>query len=409
MSNGITRYAASAALIAVVSFGVGFSLGGNTATANVVAHLPLIGDGLDPTPDQNANFTDFWKVWNALSINFVETHASTTLPTQKQKLWGAIAGVAASYGDPYTVYFPPEESKKFEENIAGNFGGIGTEIDVKDGHLTVVTPLKGTPAEAAGILAGDLIAEIDGKPTDGLSVEQAVSRIRGPKGTTVELGIVRDKNPLVIKVVRDTIQIPQIDEGLDEKSGVYHIALFEFTANSAPLFNDAFQRFKQSGSKLLVIDVRGNPGGYLESAVLIASHFLPKGAVIVTEDHRGKAENEVHRSAGTRDVPPGTKIVVLIDKGSASASEILAGALKDNGVATLIGTRSFGKGSVQQLINLNEGSLKVTVARWLTPSGNSISDGGLTPDIKVERTLEQFKAKKDPQMERAIEFLTTGK
>ncbi|MDO8624050.1 MAG: S41 family peptidase [bacterium] len=409
MDRELVRRAAGAALIAVLSFGAGIAVRGNDQGQNFLAHLPLIGDGLDATPDQAADLAAFWKAWNALSVNFVETHASSTLPSDKEKVWGAIAGLAASYKDPYTLFFPPEEAKKFEEDISGNFGGIGIEIDTKDGVLVVVAPLKGTPAEAAGVMAGDAIVAIDGKSTDGITTAEAVTKIRGPKGTTVVLSIMRAEKISDISVVRDTIQVPEIDDGLDATSGVYHIALYEFTATSAGLFDQAFERFKQSGSKLLVLDLRGNPGGYLESSVEIASHFLPTGSAVVTEDYQGKHDNEVHQSYGYNDVPRGTKIVVLINQGSASASEILAGALQDSAGATLIGMNSFGKGSVQQLITLDEGSLKVTVARWLTPGGKNISDGGLTPDIKIDRTAEDFAAKRDPQMSRAIQFLTTGK
>jgi carboxyl-terminal processing protease len=409
MQKSVITRAAGAALLAAFIFGAGVAVGaGQGTSANVISHIPLIGDGLSAEP-ASVDLSDYWKAWNALEGNFVETHASTTLPTDKEKLLGAIAGLAASYKDPYTVFFPPVEAKKFQEDISGNFGGIGIEIDVKDNILTVIAPLKGTPAERAGILAGDLIAAINGKATDGISVEGAVDQIRGEVGTSVTLTLVRNKKAFDVKVTRESIQVPEIDEGLDQASGVYHIALFEFTATSADLFNEAFKNFKQSGSKLLVIDLRGNPGGYLEAAVDIASHFLPEGTTIVTEDHKGKARNEVHRSYGYMDVPPGTKIVVLINQGSASASEILGGALADNKVATLIGTRSFGKGSVQTLIPLAGGSLKVTIARWLTPSGRSISDGGLQPDIKVDRTQDDAAAKRDPQVARAIQFLTTGK
>lgn len=408
MNRSVIVQAVGAALIAAISFGGGLVIGQESGSGRLVAHLPLLGDGLDATP-ASVDLTDFWKAWNTLNANFVETHASSTLPTDKEKVYSAISGLAASYDDPYTTFFPPVESKQFQENISGNFGGIGVEIDTRDGVLVVVTPLKGTPAEAAGIKAGDAIIAIDGKSTEGFAVENAVKLIRGPKGTTVTLTIVRDRESSDIKVVRDTIQVPQTEDGLDTASGVYHIALYEFTATSAKLFAEAFERFKQSGVKLLVLDLRGNPGGYLAASVDIASHFLPTGAVIVTEDRRGNGENDVHRSLGYDDLPDGTKVVILIDKGAASASEILAGALKDNGVAALIGEHSFGKGSVQQLVQIGDGSLKVTVARWLTPSGASISDGGLKVDIEAERTLEDFKAKKDPQMDRAVKFLTTGK
>ena len=399
----------SFALVAALAFSAGIAVGGSESSSSIVSRIPLIGDGLDATPNPNANFTDFWKAWNALETRYVVTNASSTLPSIEERVLGAIQGLAASYDDPYTNYFPPKEAKTFADSISGSFAGVGMEIDVKDGVLTVVAPLKGTPAEAAGIRAGDLIVTIDGKSTDGLSVDKAVSQIRGPVGTTVEFTIIRDGKALDIKIVRDIIQVPETDDGLDADSGVYRIALYQFTASSAGLFNQAFVRFKNSGSKKLVVDLRGNPGGYLDSSVDIASHFLPRGTSVVTEDFGGKEENQVHTSLGYNDAPDETKIVVLIDGGSASASEILAGALKDANVATIIGTKSFGKGSVQTLIDLGDGSLKVTVARWVTPSGSWIMRNGITPDIIVPFTQADADAKKDPQMERAVKFLTTGK
>jgi carboxyl-terminal processing protease len=399
----------SFALVAALAFGAGLAIGGGGFAPAVVARIPLVGDGLDSTPNPNADFTDFWKAWNALETHYVITHASSTLPTIKERIYGAIQGLAASYGDPYTVYFPPKEAKQFSESISGSFGGVGMEIDVKDGVLTVIAPLKGTPAEAAGIKAGDKVVTIDGNSTDGLAVEEAVTQIRGPIGTTVHLTILRDGKPMDFSIVRETINVPETDDGIDAKSGVYHIALYEFTANSAELFNQAFARFKASGAKLLVVDLRGNPGGYLDSAVDIASHFLRKGTAIVTEDFDGKEDNQMHTSVGYNDVPAGTKTVVLVDGGSASASEILAGALQDNHAATVIGTRSFGKGSVQSLIDLDNGSLKITVARWITPLGHWIMGNGITPDIAVPYTAVDAAAKSDPQMARAVRFLTTGK
>jgi len=409
--KGIIKRGITFALVAALAFGAGVSAGSNGSVAAVVTHLPLIGDGLDATPDQSADLTAFWKAWNALRESYVITHASSTLPTVKERLHGAISGLASSYGDPYTVFFPPEEAKAFAESISGSFAGVGMEIDVKDSVLTVVAPLKGTPAEAAGIKAGDQIAAIDGKSTDGISTEKAVTKIRGEIGTTVTLTVIRDGTVLDIAIVRDTIQVPETDDELDEVNGVYRIALYEFTSNSANHFSQAFGRFKASGVKKLIVDLRGNPGGYLDTAVAIASHFLPKGAVVVTEDFDGKAQNKVHTSLGYKDLPAGTSVVVLIDGGSASASEILAGALQDAGVATLIGTTSFGKGSVQTLMDLDGGSLKVTVARWVTPAGNWIMGNGVTPDITIAYAPAGATTtpKVDPQMARAIQFLTTGK
>jgi len=411
LKQSIVFRGASFAVVAALAFGAGIAVGtSGPSVAAIATHIPLLGDGLDATPDQSVDLTAFWKAWNALSENYVITHASSSLPTTKERLHGAIRGLASSYDDPYTVFFPPEESKAFAESISGSFAGVGMEIDVKDGVLTVVAPLKGTPAEAAGIKAGDQIAAIDGKSTDGISTEKAVTKIRGEVGTTVNFTIIRDGKALNIKVTRDTIQVPETEDGIDEASGVYHIALYQFTSSSARLFSQAFERFKASGAKKLVIDLRGNPGGYLDAAVDIASHFLSKGVAVVTEDFDGRESNRVHTSLGYKDVPAGTNIVVLIDGGSASASEILAGALQDAQVATIIGTKSFGKGSVQTLIDLDGGSLKVTVARWITPSGHWIMGNGITPDITVAYAAPDATEapKTDPQMARAVKFLTTG-
>jgi carboxyl-terminal processing protease len=407
----VVSRAVSFALVAAVAFVLGLSVGTTHTAEAVTTHLPLFGDGLNATPDESVDLADFWKAWNALEENYVITHASSTIPSAQERLFGAIVGLANSYGDPYTVFFPPKESKAFAESIAGSFAGVGMEIDIKDGMLTVVAPLKGTPAEVSGVKAGDKIATIDGKSTDGISVDKAVTEIRGPKGSVVTLMIIREGKPMEIKITRDTIQVPETDDAFDAETGVYRIALYEFTVNSGDLFTEAFKRFKASGAKKLIIDLRGNPGGYLDAAVDIASHFLPKGAVVVTEDFNGKETNNVHTSLGYADLPPGTKVVVLIDGGSASASEIFAGALQDAHVATLVGTRSFGKGSVQTLVGLDGGSLKITVARWITPAGHWIMGDGVTPDIVVPYMAKGAteKPKVDPQIKRAVEFLTNGK
>lgn len=409
--RSIAARGVSFALVAAIAFSVGLSIGAGGSAAAIVNHIPLLGDGLDAAPNQSVDLSDFWKAWNALDANYVVTHASSTLPSAKERLFGAISGLASSYGDPYTVFFPPKEAKAFSESISGSFAGVGMEIGIKDTILTVIAPLKGTPAQIAGIKTGDQIVAIDGKSTEGLSVDTAVTLIRGQAGTSVGFTIVRNGKSLDIKVIRDTIQVPETDDGLDTASGVYHIALYEFTSNSANLFDQAFERFKASGSKKLVIDLRGDPGGYLDAAVDIASHFISKGATVVTEDFGGKESNNVHTSLGYNDVPTGTKIVVLIDAGSASASEILAGALQDSHVATLIGTKSFGKGSVQMLMDLDGGSLKVTVARWITPAGHWIMGNGVTPDITVSYNSPGATTtpKIDPQMARAVDFLTNGK
>lgn len=403
----IAKVGVALALMLVIGFASGIAV---AASGNqVFSNLPLLGDGLDPTPDASVDMGDFWKAWNALNQRFVETHATSTPPSAEARIWGAIQGLAAAYGDPYTVFMPPIEAKQFQDDIRGDFEGVGMEVGIKDGMLTVVAPLKGTPAERAGLRSGDMIIAIDKTPTDGMSTDEAVKLIRGEKGTTVVFTIIRDGASSEIPVVRDTIQVPTIETATED--GVFVISFYSFTANSAQLFARAIAQFNASGSDKLLIDLRSNPGGYLESAVAIAGHFLPKGTVVVTEDYKGKRENVVHRTPGRGSVTvkENVKVAILIDQGSASASEILAGALQDEGRAALIGARSFGKGSVQELVEINGGALKVTIARWLTPAGRSISDGGLTPDIEVEYTKEDREAQRDSQKLRAIQFLNTGK
>ncbi|MBI2409998.1 S41 family peptidase [Candidatus Kaiserbacteria bacterium] len=406
--RSITARAVAFAIVAMLGFSAGIALSGNNSASAIVARIPLIGDGLDATPDTEAELADFWKAWNALEDKYVSTHASSTMPSARDRIFGAIQGLAASYGDPYTVFMPPTEAKIFTENISGHFAGVGMEIGIKNDLLTVIAPLKGTPAEAAGIRAGDQIVAIDSAATDDLSIDKAVSLIRGPAGSQVRLTLIREGKPLEVTVTRETIQVPKSEDSMDSENGVYKIALYEFTSDSASVFSQTLARFKASGSRRLILDLRGNPGGYLDAAVDIAGHFLPEGAKIVTEDFGGKEPNRTHTSYGYDDLPAGTKTVVLVDGGSASASEILAGALQDNNVATVIGMKTFGKGSVQTLIDLDGGALKVTVARWITPAGNWIMGNGISPDIAVPFTQADADAKKDPQMERAVRFLTTG-
>lgn len=386
----------------VVAFGAGMYTGvSNRVTGMVFAQT--IG-GVQPA---NVDFSKFWAAWTLLNKNFVQTHASSSIPTDQEKLYGAIAGLTDSYGDPYTTFFPPAEAKEFSENLNGEFGGVGMEMGNKDGAITVIAPLKDSPAERAGVRSGDVVIMVDATSTQGLTVDDAVKLIRGPKGTTVKLTLERASTtePVVISIVRDTINIPIIEGKLER--GVYTISLYSFSQNSAELFRQELRKFVQSGSNKLVLDLRGNPGGYLEAAVQMASFFLPIGETIVTEDYKGKQTNAVHRSLGYNVFAgKNLKMVILADQGSASASEILAGALQQHNVAKLVGTRTFGKGSVQQLLELGGGAeIKITVARWLTPNGQSISDGGLTPDIQVERTAEDFKAGKDPQMDEALKWL----
>ncbi len=371
--------------------------------------------------DSKTDFSSFWKAWSAINEKYVTSATSTS---EQERVWGAIAGLAASLKDPYTVFFPPEEAKLFESEIAGNFEGVGMEIGIKDEVLTVIAPLKGTPAERAGIQSGDKILKINDEVSTNMRVDQAVKIIRGKKGTEVRLTIFREgkKEPFEVKVVRDTIDLPTIDTeiksvktasgketgagglGLRE-DGIFVLKLYSFSANSPRLFRDALRKFVESGSQKLLIDLRGNPGGFLEAAVDMASWFLPPGKVVVTEDFGKKKPSNVHRSRGYNVFTDELKMVILVNGGSASASEIFAGAMREHGKAKLVGSKTFGKGSVQELVKITpDTALKVTVARWLTPNGISISEGGLTPDIEVKMTPEDVEKKRDPQMERAIKL-----
>ncbi|MBP6881719.1 MAG: S41 family peptidase [Candidatus Pacebacteria bacterium] len=352
------------------------------------------------------DLAEFWRVWDLLEEKFAVSSTSSALGDE-DRVRGAIEGLVDSYGDPYTVYMPPEDAEKFDQNISGNFSGVGMEVGLREGIITVIAPLPDTPAERAGILAGDVVVKIDEKSTEKMSVDEAVSLIRGEKGTIVNLQIYREGEAefLDIPITRDTINIPTIKH--EQIGDSFIIAIYSFNAVAETQVEEALVEYQKSNAKSLIIDVRGNPGGYMQSAVAIASYFLPAGKVVVKEEFSDNSMNEVFRSRG-RQIQNFTpkNLVVLVDNGSASASEILAGALKDHGVATIIGSQTFGKGSVQELVKLDGGaSLKVTVARWLTPNGVSISEGGLAPDIIINRTIADRQSDVDPQKDAAIRFL----
>ncbi len=387
---------ASLILIALI-FSSGYFVGHNNSNYAFSANLDNVED---------ADLSDFWKVWQLLDEKFIAA-SSTTDVSNQERVWGAISGLVDSLGDPYTTFFPPEEKKGFEDSLEGNFEGVGMEVGIENEVFTVVAPLKGSPAELAGMMTGDLILEIDGVSTEGMKVEEGVSKIRGPIGTIVTLTIFREgeDEEREIKITRDKIVIPNIKTEI--KDDVFVISLYSFGSQSSSEFRKALREFVLSKKSRLMIDLRGNPGGYLDAAVDMASWFIPTGKVIVTEDFGD--EKKDFRSDGQNIFNNNLKMVVLVNKGSASASEILAGALQEHGIAKLVGTKTFGKGSVQELVEISpETSLKVTIARWVTPNGTSISDGGLTPDYLIEKVPET--APKDTklmdyQFEEALKIL----
>lgn len=389
-------------LIAGILFATGFYVGKNNTPEGLATQF------LNATSTKGVDMDPYWKAWKILDEKFAPAGTTTPPIESDDKLWGSIEGLASSYGDPYTVFFPPVESKAFEEEISGSFGGVGMEVALQDGMLTVVAPLKGTPAEKAGVISGDKILMIGDKSTSNMSTDEAIKLIRGEVGTQIVVTFGRKgaKEPLVKTLVRDNIEIPTINTKIIS-GDVFVISLYSFSAISPNLFRGALREFVESGSDKLVLDLRNNPGGYLEAALDMASWFLPTGKVVVTEDFGEKQEPRIYRSKGYDVFTDNLKFAILVNEGSASASEILAGALREHNKAVLVGAKTFGKGSVQELVSLtDETSLKITVAHWLTPLGNSISSGGLTPDIEVKLTPENVKDGNDPQLNAAVEYLT---
>src|SRR3989344_5947167 len=389
---------AAAFLVIGAGFGVGVYVGySQRPTIDQVTSLY----NKETAKPAEVDFSPFWKAWNLIEEKYV---ASDGLDRQKM-VYGAIGGMVAALDDPYTVFFPPVEKQLFESEIEGKFEGIGAEIGMRKGVLTVISPLTGSPAAGAGLLPGDKIARIDDVITTELTLDEAVRLIRGDKGTVVALTILRsgEDEMRVIKITRDTIHVPILD--MEKRDGgVFVIHLYNFSEQSPLEFRKALQEMARSGSNKLILDLRNNPGGFLEASVDIASWFLEAGKVVAREAFGDGTELQ-HRSHGYNALSNIRK-VILVNNGSASASEILAGALRDHLKTQLIGTKTFGKGSVQELVDVtNTTSLKVTIARWLTPSGISLSENGLDPDIVVEITPEDVEKLQDPQMEKALEII----
>ena len=380
-----------------------FSLGAYFGYENrpeVEKVFSLLGKESEVVPGPEIDFSPFWKSWRTIEEKYV---SSDGIDRQKM-IWGSIEGLAQSLGDPYTMFFPPVENKTFEDEIRGDFEGVGMEIGMRKGILTVIAPLNGTPAHKAGIKSGDKIYKIGDETTSELTLNEAVQKIRGPKGSSVKLIILRNGEEATreISVARDIIQIPLIDTEKRD-GGIFIIRLYSFSERSPQAFRSALREMVETGGDKLVIDLRNNPGGYLEAAVDIASWFLPPGKAVVRESF-GKSGEKIHRSKGY-DVLGDTPVAVLINNGSASASEIVAGALQDYGIAKLVGTKTFGKGSVQELVPITSNtSLKITIARWLTPNNRSISENGLEPDVVVEPAKDGDEAM-DPQLDKAIEVV----
>lgn len=383
------------------SFWLGYSRGKKseaTAQSFPLAQTQIINNN---SPQNSVDFSLFWKVWNLLKEKYVDRDS---LDAQKM-IYGAIKGMVQATGDPYSTFFDPAETKSFSQDMEGSFEGIGAELGIKDNILTVIAPLEDSPASRAGLRAGDKILKVGEKPTADTTIDEAVDLIRGKKGTEVKLTVLRSGEDGVreISIIRDTISVKSVK--LEFKpDGIAYLKIIKFGDDTAREFDAAANQIISQGAKGIVLDLRNNPGGFLDAAVSIASRMIPKGKLVVSEeDNAGKKDN-LYTLGG--DKLSSLPVVILINEGSASASEILAGALRDNRGIQLIGKKSFGKGSVQELIDLpGNSSVKITVDKWMTPNGDYIMDTGITPNIEVELTQEDFDNNRDPQLDKALEVI----
>lgn len=351
------------------------------------------------TPKQQ----DFSLFWDVISL-VRERHVEGDKLTDEQILFGAIKGALSELEDPYTSFLSPDESEQFNEDLSGVFGGIGAEIGVRDDQLTIIAPLKGNPAEKVGLKAGDKILKIDATSTIGMEIDAAIKLIRGEPGTVVKLLIMREglKEAKEFPVTRAIVNVPTLD--WEMKGNIAYFKLYNFNANLMPAWTVAATKALLKSPKGIIIDVRDNPGGFLDISTNIGGWFVKRGNVLVREKFHSGDEERIYSNGNEAfaQIP----VVVIVNQGSASASEILAGALKDLRDATIVGEKTFGKGSVQEVQDIGDGAMiKVSIAEWLTPFGRSINKKGIEPDVTVKLTEENIKKKQDPQLDKALQIL----
>jgi len=417
----IRKYVIFIALF-ILAGGIGYNLGARKVTIAISPDKRIILNQETPK-DASVDFSLFWDVWQRLFRYYID---ATALDTQKM-VWGAITGMVSSAGDPYTVFLPPKENKEFKEDLGGEFEGIGAQLGLKDNRIIVIAPLKGTPAEKAGIKPGDYILKVNDEDTVGWTVPKAVTKIRGPRGTTVSLNILHENSqkPIDLSIVRDTILVPSVEtwvkkvgeieeigglqdsEKLNQTKKVAYLGLRRFGDHTNDDWDKAVGEIlsiqKNNGTLAgLVFDLRNNPGGYLEGSVFIASEFIKSGIIVSQKNSDNtKQDYSVDKRGKLLDIP----LVVLVNKGSASAAEIVAGALRDYKRAKLVGETTFGKGSVQTPQELKGGAgLHITTGKWLLPKGDSIAKVGVSPDVEVKLD-DTTTATTDAQLAKAIELL----
>lgn len=345
------------------------------------------------------DFGLFWKVWDEVNKKYAGT------PDNEKMLYSAINGALQSLDDPYTLFLTPDEAKRFDDDLKGSFEGIGAEIEKKDGNITIVAPLPDSPAEKAGIKGKDIVFKIDGAETTTMSLQEAIDKIRGKGGTQVKLTVVREgaTEPIELAITRATIVVKSVEWEI-KNDNIGYIKISQFGEDTKNLVNQAIDEMIAKKPKGLIVDVRNNPGGFLDTAVDITSYFTKERGAIVKEKNKSGQIIELDATSNPKltDVP----MVILVNGGSASASEIFAGALQDFGRAKLIGEKTFGKGSVQELNRVDGGgALRVTIAKWLTPKDREIDKQGIAPDIEV-KSPEDASSEADPQLDRAIEELS---
>ncbi len=341
-----------------------------------------------------------WEAWGQLETNYLHQEKLNT----KEQVYGATKGVISSIGDPYTAFLTPEETAKFEESISGEFEGVGAEIAIKNDNLIVIAPIKGAPAELAGLRAGDYIFKIDGTPTFGMSASEAVTLIRGPKGEKVTLTVLREEEekPVDITIVRDTIFVKSVE--FEMRGEIALLTLSQFGSEVVREFREILPQVVMENPKGMILDLRNNGGGLLDASLEVATEFFDEKVIVRTKGRKMGESGDLKsgKDGAFVDIP----LVVLVNVGSASASEIFAGAVQDHKRGVVVGEKTFGKGSVQNVLPLSDGSsLKVTIAEWLTPAERSIHEEGITPDIEVGMTKEDFENDQDPVIEKGLDLI----
>ncbi|PIR98107.1 MAG: hypothetical protein COT89_01060 [Candidatus Colwellbacteria bacterium CG10_big_fil_rev_8_21_14_0_10_42_22] len=393
----------SLGIVGYGSYQLGFKEG-LVRTKNIV--IENISNAEEPEETElDTDFSIFWEAWDKLKSDHPDIDSLSDLDL----IYGAIKGLTDSLGDPNTVFFTPEDSQKFNEDINGSFSGIGAEIGIRDGFLVIVAPLKNTPAERAGLQPEDKIIRIDGEYSAEMPVEQAAKKIRGETGTTVILTIGRQGVPenFDVSIVREDIEIPTLEiERIGNGGEIAHVSIYSFNRQLPNLFSREVLKSAFKKPEGIILDLRNNPGGFLDVGVHMAGWFIEDGKLVVSEKFTSGSIKEFR--ANGIDVLKGIPVVILVNEGSASASEILAGAIRFHRGVQLVGETTFGKGTVQKLEDLSDGSsLKVTIAHWLLPDGSLIEGNGLVPNFVVPITDEDVLNNTDPQLEKAIDILRT--